>query len=62
MLGGQPNHGWQLYFPLQLHAGRSDLRLYDRSDLKSYLLMRGLEPDVVSVVGPNGIKTLNFFY
>ena len=39
MLGGQPNYGWQLCFPLQLHAGRSDFRLYDGSDLKTYLLM-----------------------
>ena len=40
MLGSQPNHGWQLCFPLQLHAGGSDFRLYDGSDLKTYLLMR----------------------
>ena len=40
MLGGQPNHGWQLCFPLELHAGGSDFRLYDGSDLKTYLLMR----------------------
>ena len=33
MLGGQPNHGWQLCFPLELHAGGSDFRLYDGSDL-----------------------------
>ena len=38
--GGQPNHGWQLCFPLLLHAGWSDFRLYDGSDLKTYLLMR----------------------
>ena len=29
MLGDQPNHGWQLCFPLYLHAGGSDFRLYD---------------------------------
>ena len=40
MLGSQPNHGWQLCFPLKLHAGGSDFRLYDGSDLKTYLLMR----------------------
>ena len=40
MLGGQPNHAWQLCFPLLLHAGGSDFRLYDGSDLKTYLLMR----------------------
>ena len=24
MLGGQPNHGWQLCFPLLMHTGGSD--------------------------------------
>ena len=38
MLGGQPNYGWQLCFPLSLHARGSDFRLYDGSDLKTYLL------------------------
>ena len=33
MLDGQPNHGWQYYFPLESHASGSDLRLYDGSDL-----------------------------
>ena len=33
MLGGQPNHGLQLCFPLKLHAGGLDFRLYDGSDL-----------------------------
>ena len=55
MLGGQPNHVWQLCFPLLLCAGRSDLRLYDGSDLKTYLQMRGLVSDVVSIVGPSGV-------
>ena len=32
--GGQPNHGWQLCFPLKLYVGGSDIRLYDSSDLK----------------------------
>ena len=40
MLGDQPNHGWKLCFPLKLHAGGSDFRLYDGSDLKAYLVMR----------------------
>ena len=40
MLGGKPNHGWQLCFRLYLHAGGSDFRLYDGSDIKTYLLMR----------------------
>ena len=42
MLGGQPIHGWKLCLPLELHAGRSDLRLYDGSDLNTYLSMRWL--------------------
>ena len=40
MLGGQPNHGWQVCFPLQLHVGGSDFRLYDGSYLKTCLSMR----------------------
>ena len=40
MLGGQPNHGWQLCFLLSLHDLGSDFRLYDGSNLKTYLLMR----------------------
>ena len=40
MLGGQPNHGWLLFFALSLHAGGSDFRPYDGSDVKTYLLMR----------------------
>ena len=49
MLGGQPNHSWQLCFPLQLHAGGSDFRLYDCSDLKTDLLMRWWGPDALAV-------------
>ena len=49
MLSGQPNHGWQLCFPLSLHAGGSDFRLYDGSDLKTYLLMRWKGPDALPV-------------
>ena len=40
MLGGQPNHGWLLCFPLKLQAGGLNFRIYDGSDLKTYLLMR----------------------
>ena len=29
------NHGWQLCFPLWLHAGGSDFTLYDGSNLKT---------------------------
>ena len=39
----------------KVYAGGSDLRFYDSSDLKTYLQMRGLGPDVVSVVGPTGV-------
>ena len=49
MLGGQPNHGWQLCFPLSLHASGSDFRLYDGSDLKTYLLMRWYGSDALAV-------------
>ena len=43
------------------HVGL-DLRFYDGSDLKTYQEMRGLVPDVVSVVGPTGVYLLDFFY
>ena len=49
MLGGQPYHGWQLCFPLKLHADGSDFRPYDGSDLKTYLLMRWWGPDALDV-------------
>ena len=55
MLGGQPNHVWQLCFPPQLQVGGSDPRLYDGSNLKTYLYMRELGPGVVSVVGPESV-------
>ena len=48
MLGGQPNHGWQLCFPLKLHAGGSDFRLYDGSDLKD-LSIDDEGPDALAV-------------
>ena len=62
MLGGQPNHGWQLCFPLKLHAGGSDFSLYDGSNLKAYLLMRWWGPDALAVVGPTRVYLLDFFY
>ena len=49
MLGGQPNHGWQFYFPLLLHTDGSNFRLYDGSNLKTYLLMRWKGPDALAV-------------
>ena len=49
MLGGQPNHSWQLCFPVLYHAGWSDFRLYDDSDLKTYLLIRWWGPDALAV-------------
>ena len=49
MLGGQPNHGRQLCFPLLLHAGGSDFRFYDGSDLRTYLLMRWYRSDALAV-------------
>ena len=61
MLGSQPNHGWQLCFPLLLHAGGSDFRLYDGSDLKTYLLMRWYEPDALAVCRAHRVYLLDFF-
>ena len=61
MLGSQPNHGWQLCFPLKLHAGGSDFRLYDGSDLKAYLLMNGRDLMLWLFVGPTGVYLLDFF-
>ena len=49
MLGGQPNHGWQLCFPLELHVDGFNFRLYDSFDLGTYLLMRWRGPDVLAV-------------
>ena len=53
MLRGQPNHDLQLCFSLYLHASGSYFRLYDGSDLKTYLLMRWLGPDALAVLEPN---------
>ena len=44
-----------------LHAGGSNFRLYDGSDLKTYLLMRWQEPDALAVVRPNEVDLLDFF-
>ena len=49
MLGGQPNQGWQLCFPHELHAGGWDFRLYDGTVLENYLLMRWKEPGALAV-------------
>ena len=49
MLGSQPNHSWQLCFPLWLHAGGSDFGLCDGSDLGTYLLMRWWGPGALAV-------------
>ena len=53
MLCGQANHGWHLCFPLELHVGGSDFRLYDGSDLKTYLLIIWLGPDALAVCRAN---------
>ena len=61
MLGGLPNHGWQLCFPLYLHAGGSDFRLCDGSNLTTYLFMRWYGPDALAVVRLSGVYLLDFF-
>ena len=48
-------------FLFGLHAGGSDLRLYDGSDFKTYLHIRELVPDIVSVVGSTGVYVLALF-
>ena len=55
------SHGWQLCFPLSLHAGGSDFRLYDGSDLNTYILIRWWGPVVLAVVRPTGVYLLDFF-
>ena len=52
MLGGRPSLGWQLCFSLWLHAGWLDIRLYEGSDLKTYLLMSWWGPDALADVRP----------
>ena len=49
MFCGQPNLGWQPCFPLKLHADGSDFRLYDGTDLKTYLLVRWQWPYALTV-------------
>ena len=40
----------------------SDFKLYDSSDLKTYLLMRWFGPDALAVVRPTtGVYLLDFF-
>ena len=45
---------------LSLHACGSNFRLYDGSDLKTYLLMRRSGPDALAVVRPTGIYLMDF--
>ena len=54
MLGGQPNYGWQHLLSSLIAADGSDFRLYDRSNLKTFLLMRWKGPDALAVdrLGP----------
>ena len=61
MLGGQPNHCLQLCFPLKLHADGSDFRLYDCSDLKTFLLMRWYRPDALAVCRAHRGLPVGFF-
>ena len=49
MLGGQPNHGWHICFPLEMHASESDFKFYDSSYLETYLLKRWYGPDASAV-------------
>ena len=44
-----------------MHAGGSNFRLYDGSELKTYLLIRLWGPDVLAVVRPTGVYLLDFF-
>ena len=49
-----------LAFLFFLHAGGSDFRLYDDSDLKT-LLMRWLGVDALAVFRPTGVYLSDFF-
>ena len=40
---------------------REDFRLYNGSNLMTYLLMRWLGPDALTVVRPTGVYQLDFF-
>ena len=56
-------HSWQLCIPLELRDVGSDFRLYDGSDLKTYLYMRWLGPDALAVWGlPVGFRSSIQFY
>ena len=44
-----------------MHAGGSDFRLYDGSDLKTYLVMRWWGLMLWLFVGPTGVYLLDFF-
>ena len=48
-------------FLFKWDAGGSDFRLYDGSDLKTYLLMRWWGPDAVAVVRHTGVYLFEFF-
>ena len=61
MLGGQLDHGWQLCFHLEFHAGGSDFRLYDGSHLKTYLLMRWQGPGALAVCWAHWFYLLDIF-
>ena len=49
MLGGRPNCGWQVCFPLLLHAQGSGFGLYGGSDLGTCLLMDRWGPGALAV-------------
>ena len=48
-------------FLLNCKPGGSDFRLYDGSDLRTYLLMRWKGPDALAVVRPTGVYLFDFF-
>ena len=57
------NHSWLANLLSSLIARwGSDLRLYDGSDLKTYLLMRWQGPGALAVVRPTGVCLLDFFF
>ena len=61
MLCGKPNLGWQLLVPILMYADGLDFRLFNGSDLKTYLLMRWSRSDGLAVVRPTGVYLLDFF-
>ena len=62
MLGGRPNCGLLLCFPLWLHAVGSGFGLYDGSDLGPCLLMGWWGPDLLAHQGlPFGFLLLRCF-